>query len=604
MAVESETTPLLPAQAQQEKPKSKWVEARILLMGFIMSLSMSFTQVPMLYAFRLMTCEEFYKTHETPPPGHDRCAVHEIEAETARQVTLVGTSTTIVGVMNLLLTGYVIKKLGPRFSMIQQTFFPVLRLMCQNVGVMVGGMNGIIIIQTTQLICLFGGPAGYMLVLNTFVSEIVTPAQRTAVFGKLQGIIMFGTALGYLLGGVSGDVFGIQAPWEVALCSMVFATLYAYLFLPYVAPPKQEEEKAGGKKQGLSRFLGPARMLAPQRWRLADGRVVRHYGVPLLFAGIFTGVLATGYIPTLIQMFSTIKFEFGTKENGVLMSYYCVIRGTFLTFAFPHIIDHGRAWFATSTLFNPNAATPAAAAVQPPPGPTTTTLLKPPTPTPTPRTRRVSAAEDMEAAISLGLEGNSPASGDPSAVVSDAHASTLTTTSTTNPTNSAFDLFFLKWSLVADGVLTGLATFCGASWHVFAVATLLPLASGSASAAKSVMIEMCPASQKADALGAISLVEMVASLSTLSIFGVVFSELAAAGRPQLVFVCNAAVAVAAAVMLVGCRFPPEGSERVGEEDGGDGGDGDEGSDGGSEGSGSLGGVLVKRVEERVPAGGK
>ncbi|KAL1638792.1 hypothetical protein SLS58_008606 [Diplodia intermedia] len=599
MAVESETTPLLPAQAQEEKPKSKWVEARILLMGFIMSLSMSFTQVPqsnkltpssMLYAFRLMTCEEFYKTHETPPPGHDRCAVHEIEAETARQVTLVGTSTTIVGVMNLLLTGYVIKTLGPRFSMIQQTFFPVLRLMCQNVGVMVGGMNGIIIIQTTQLICLFGGPAGYMLVLNTFISEIVTPAQRTAVFGKLQGIIMFGTALGYLLGGVSGDVFGIQAPWEVALCSMVFATLYAYLFLPYVAPPKREAEKAGAKKQGLSRFLGPARMLAPQRWRLADGRVMRHYGVPLLFAGIFTGVLATGYIPTLIQMFSTIKFEFGTKENGVLMSYYCVIRGTFLTFAFPHIIDHGRAWFATSTLFNPNA-TPTA--VQPPPG-TTTTLLKPPAPTP--RTRRVSAAEDMEAAISLGLEGGTPASGDPSAVVADAHP---TTPISTGQTASAFDLFFLKWSLVADGILTGLATFCGASWHVFAVATLLPLASGSASAAKSVMIEMCPAGQKADALGAISLVEMVASLSTLSVFGLVFSELAAVGRPNLVFVCNAAVAVAAAVMLIGCRFPPEGSERVVEEDGDD---GDDESDAGSEGSGS--GVAVERVEERVPAGGK
>lgn len=51
----------------------------------------------MLYAFRLMTCEEYYKTHALPPPGGDRCAVHEIEAETARQVTLVGTSTTIVG---------------------------------------------------------------------------------------------------------------------------------------------------------------------------------------------------------------------------------------------------------------------------------------------------------------------------------------------------------------------------------------------------------------------------------------------------------------------------------------------------------------------------
>ncbi|KAF4534420.1 MFS transporter [Lasiodiplodia theobromae] len=594
MAVASETTPLLareqpqePAQAKQ----SKWVEARILLMGFIMSLSLSFTQVPMLYAFRLMTCDEFYKTHEVPPPGHDRCAVHEIEAETARQVTLVGTSTTIVGVMNLLLTGYIIKKLGPRFAMVQQTFFPVIRLMCQNIGVMVGAKNGIIIIQTTQLICLFGGPAGYMLVLNTFISEVVTPSQRTAVFGKLQGIIMFGTALGYLLGGVSGDVFGIQAPWEIALCSMAFATLYAYLFLPYVPPPKADV--VSEKRQGLSRFLGPAKMLAPQRWRLPDGRVTRQFGVPLLFAGIFTGVLATGYIPTLIQMFSTIKFGFGTKENGVLMSYYCVIRGTFLTFAFPHIIDHGRKWFATSTFFNPAAArSPAAAEAAAVPA-AAAALQPPPT---SRRARRVSAAEDMEAAVSLGLEDASEPSAaalDPAPISGPADGQ-----ASTGHENSAFDLFFLKWSLVADGLLTGLATFCSASWHVFAVATLLPLASGSASAAKSVMIEMCPAGQKADALGAISLVEMVAALSTLSVFGLVFSELAEVGKPNLVFLCNAAVAVFASIMLIGCRFPPEGSERVHGDD--DDNDDSESDSGNSEGS-SQG---VVRVVERVPANGK
>lgn len=526
-------------------------------MGFIMSLSLSFTQVPMLYAFRLMTCEEYYKTHALPPPGGDRCAVHEIEAETARQVTLVGTSTTIVGVLNLLLTGWIIKKFGPRMAMAQQAFFPVVRLCAQNIGIMVGAKDGITIIQTTQLICLFGGPAGYMLVLNTFISEVVSPVDRTAVFGQLQGIIMFGVALGYLLGGLAGDIFGIQMPWEIALFSMVFATLYALLFLPYVPPPKRSENERSEKK-GLSRFLGPAKMLAPQKWRLPDGRVKKQFGVPLLFAGIFTGVLATGYIPTLIQMFSTIKFGFGTKENGVLMSYYCVVRGVFLTFAFPYIIDYGRKWW------DDGSSPPAIAS--PPPG------AKPLSQ----RSRRVSAAEDVEAAVTLGLEDTG-----------DAPAAALTLPA--DEKNSAFDLFFLKWSLVADGCLTGLATFCSQSWEVFVVATLLPLASGSASAAKSVMIEMCPASQKADALSAISLVEMVAALSTLSVFGVVFSELAEVGRPNLVFVCNAAVAVFAAIMLIGCRFPPEGSKRVtGAE-----------SEAGSEDSRD-----VERVEESIPRNGK
>lgn len=421
---------------------------------------------------------------------------------------------------------------------------------------------------------------------------------------------------------------------------MAFATLYAYLFLPYVPPPKADV--VSEKRQGLSRFLGPAKMLAPQRWRLPDGRITRQFGVPLLFAGIFTGVLATGYIPTLIQMFSTIKFGFGTKENGVLMSYYCVIRGTFLTFAFPHIIDHGRKWFATSTFFNPAARSPsssAAAAAEAP----AATLQPPPT---SRRARRVSAAEDMEAAVSLGLEDASEPSAaalDPAPISGPADGQ-----ASTGHENSAFDLFFLKWSLVADGLLTGLATFCSASWHVFAVATLLPLASGSASAAKSVMIEMCPAGQKADALGAISLVEMVAALSTceyfsllsppffwarfgggmsagwaarllftmpsflqvnvpvltflltriVSVFGLVFSELAEVGKPNLVFLCNAAVAVFASIMLIGCRFPPEGSERVHGDD--DDNDDSESDSGNSEGS-SQG---VERVVERVPTNGK
>ncbi|EOD47682.1 putative major facilitator superfamily transporter protein [Neofusicoccum parvum UCRNP2] len=479
MAVHSETTPLL-AGSQQPQPQpaekqSKWVVARILMCGFIVSMSLSFTQVPMLYAFRLMTCDEYYKTHDHPPPGHDRCAVHAIEAETARQVTLVGTSTTIVGVLNLLLTGWVIKKFGPRFAMTQQTFWPCIRLCCQTIGV----------------------------------------------------------------GGVTGDIIGITAPWEIAFCSMAFATLYALFVLPYV-PPSKEIKDEQSEKKGLSRFLGPTKMLAPQKWRLPDGRVKRLFNVPLLFAGIFTGVLATGYIPTLIQMFSTIKFEFGTTENGILMSYYCVIRGVFLTIAFPHIIEHGRKWY------NPT----------PPPA------LPPPGALSAARARRVSAAENVEAAVSLGLEdGEEP----PVAALELA----------ADDKSSAFDLFFLKWSLVVDGCLTGLATLCARSWHVFVVASLLPLASGSAAAAKSVMIEMCPAAQKADAL--------------MSLFGVVFSELAEVGRPDLVFVCNAAIAICAAVLLIGCRFPPEGSERV------------VGSNDGSEADDSE---QFERVQERIPQNGK
>lgn len=84
----------------------------------------------------------------------------------------------------------------------------------------------------------------------------------------------------------------------------------------------------------------------------------------------------------------------------------------------------------------------------------------------------------------------------------------------------------------------------------------------------------------------------------MSVFGLVFSELAEVGKPNLVFLCNAAVAVFASIMLIGCRFPPEGSERVHGDD--DDNDDSESDSGNSEGS-SQG---VERVVERVPANGK
>ena len=83
---------------------------------------------------------------------------------------------------------------------------------------MAGGQAGIWIIQLTQVITILGGPAGYMcvahgaqlpvssrltvslisLVVNTIAGEIVEPIQRTALFGKLQGCIMLGVAIGLL----------------------------------------------------------------------------------------------------------------------------------------------------------------------------------------------------------------------------------------------------------------------------------------------------------------------------------------------------------------------------------------------------------------------
>ena len=68
---------------------------------------------------------------------------------------------------------------------------------------------------------------------------------------------------------------------------------------------------------------------------------------------------------------------------------------------------------------------------------------------------------------------------------------------------------------------------------------MLPFASGTAPAAKGVITEMCSASQRVDALNALTLVENIGRLSTLGLFGFVFAVLANAGKPHLTFICNA-----------------------------------------------------------------
>lgn len=114
------------------------------------------------------------------------------------------------------------------------------------------------------------------------------------------------------------------------------------------------------------------------------------------------------------------------------------------------------------------------------------------------------------------------------------------------------------------------------------VAFLLPFGSGTAPAAKGVITEMCPKSQRTDALNAITLVENIARLSTLGLFGFIFSALAEIGQVHLTFFVNGvsarccifsrrartkltflqAIAVLGMLVLLLSHFPPRGSALV------------------------------------------
>lgn len=104
----SERTPLLvDATSRQEVGTSNGHEAgsevskrgvlpalnRIYFMAFVIGLTLSFTQSALIYSFRVMTCDEYYKTHKWRGHG-DRCATPRIESDTASSVALMSSITT------------------------------------------------------------------------------------------------------------------------------------------------------------------------------------------------------------------------------------------------------------------------------------------------------------------------------------------------------------------------------------------------------------------------------------------------------------------------------------------------------------------------------
>lgn len=428
----------------------------------------------LIYVFGLMTCDDYYLSHPEPAAGDPRCQKHDIEAATARSVALLGASTTLFGVLNLFFTGWTIKVLGIKRALMITIFWPALRLVVQNIGVQTGYGLGIIIIQCSQVITVLGGPAGYLLACNSFAAEVVEPSERTATLGRLTGCSLFGTSAGFLLGGLLSDKFGIIAPFRVAVILFLCSTIYAAIFLPHVPLNKETEAKASAS---LKTFFDPLKIFVPQKWRLPDGRVQREYGTLLVGVGVFLGVFATGYIPVLLQMYATDAFGFTPNENGWLISANCLVRGLFLTLAFPVIISRGRKWLDKRSKAKASASH--------------------------------SQQKGIDYLPSTPAQLASVPGGD------NDETEPIDPPQRSDETESyAFDLFYIKFSLIADGILTAGATFTNQGWQIYVVAVVIPLAAGSGSAAKGTILQMCEPEQRADALGAISLVEMMARLST------------------------------------------------------------------------------------------
>jgi hypothetical protein len=126
-------------------------------------------------------------------------------------------------------------------------------------------------------------------------------------------------------------------------------------------------------------------------------------------------------------MYATAVFEFQQNENGWLMSGFAFMRAAFLIFLFPSIIRHGRKWYLSrSWQFNERKSEEAVASKM-----------------------RI-APEEMEAPIA-----------------SLAEEEPLVPEVDKEDEGTAFDLFFLRISLVLDGALTMGAAFATKGWHLY-----------------------------------------------------------------------------------------------------------------------------------------
>ncbi|KAJ7325779.1 hypothetical protein DFH08DRAFT_1085029 [Mycena albidolilacea] len=533
----TEETPLLTKPAGIEHLRRKGLFStyrRILLATFLLSTTFAFTATPLIYAYRLFNCQEYYDDPAHPPyeGSGDACAVPVIESHTARDIAIMITLTTFSGTLNLIVTTWEIKNWGLRRAIINQTFWPALRNLTQIYATLVGGRLGITVMQSTQLITILGGGAGYLLTVNSYMAEVAEPEERTAAFGVLAGVAMLGVANGYICGGLSNDYIGLSAPFEITFCLLVASTFFTAFCLPYIPPggfpankdpnstTQDRSEEEPKKDASAFGFLRCLRIFLPAKY--ADGKGT-FWGLPLLGFGAFWSVMATAYVPLMLQLTATNQYGFKPGDNGFLMSGNALSRAAFLTLAFPKIITYGRKCLTKPTV----AGSPV-----------------------------LSPAEDDVAGLPT-----DPRSLEPHEVTSGESAieNPVNLQDAMPPTDkshgSAFDLEFLRYSMIVDAGLVALLVFSSNSAHIWAAAIILPLASGTAPACKGVLLDMVPASQKTDALSAIALVETSAMITTVSLYGALFAFLSSIGHPNLVFLFNALTALLSAFVLFAVRFP-------------------------------------------------
>jgi hypothetical protein len=113
-------------------------------------------------------------------------------------------------------------------------------------------------------------------------------------------------------------------PFQIAFLLLVFTTIFAALFLPYIDPtppltsPWTTATDPKKKKQSL---LTPLKIFIPKR-RMVDGKGRWDFNLFFLASGAFFSVLATGYVGMGLQLVATNVFGFKPGDSGLMLVSY------------------------------------------------------------------------------------------------------------------------------------------------------------------------------------------------------------------------------------------------------------------------------------------
>lgn len=133
-------------------------------------------------------------------------------------------------------------------------------------------------------------------------------------------------------------------------------------------------------------------------------------------------------------MYATAVFQFHQGDNGWLMSGFACMRAMFLLFLFPRIINNGRAWY----------------------------IKRHP-----PQKNHLSRTSTREENVSSVTDLPTHPEQMVAPVGTHAEEEPVVPSPAKEDEGTGFDLFFLRWSLVVDGLLTMGAAFATTKWHIF-----------------------------------------------------------------------------------------------------------------------------------------